>query len=58
MLHRMGKHLAHVVEFSFAVPVRVEEALVNDPELRGLRVDIDTGDNPDAANHRFGVAAI
>ncbi len=54
----MGKHLAHVVEFSFAVPVRVEEALVNDPELRGLRVDIDTGDNPDAANHRFGVAAI
>lgn len=34
-----------MVQLAAAIPVRIIDAVINDPELLGIGIDIDTGDN-------------
>jgi len=45
-------------EFRFAVLVGGKEAIVNEPEPVEFRVDVNAGDDADAANDRMNVAAL
>ena len=58
LIHHIGEHLADVVQLAFAVAVGVVDAIVNQPELVGLGLDIHTSHDPDAFDDGFGVAAI
>ena len=46
------EHLSNVVEFRFAVHVGGKQAIVDEPELVGLRIDINASDNADAFDNR------
>ena len=47
-----------MVKFGLAVPLRVEEAIINNPVARKFSMVIDQIDNADTFNHTMGVAAI
>ena len=51
------KHLPHVVQFALTVLVRVEDAVVNYPELLSTRVDVHTCYQAYASDHTLFVAA-
>ena len=48
----------HVVELGLAAHVGGEEAVVDEPELVGVGVDVHAGDQADAGKHAVGVAAV
>jgi hypothetical protein len=54
----MVEDLSHVVEFGFAIHVGSKQTIVDEPKLVGLGVNINRGDNPDAFDHRTGIARI
>ena len=45
-------------QFSFTVTGRVIDATVNDPELRGLSIDVDAGDDADPFDNGVSIAAV
>ena len=51
------EHLHEVIDLATAITLWIEEAKIENPEALQLRVDLDTGDHPDAGNHCVGVAA-
>lgn len=55
LCHR--KHLPNMVQFALTIGIRVEDAVVNYPELLCLGVDIHTCDQPDASDYALFVAA-
>ena len=52
------EHFSDVVEFGFAVYIRRKQAIVDQPKLIGLRIDINTRDNSDAFDDSMSVARI
>ena len=54
---RRHEHVLDVVEFGFAIPVRVIEPIIQQPELVGVGIDIDTSDHANAFDRGFGIAA-
>ena len=48
LLDHIGQPLTHVIECAFAVTVRIIHPGVNQPDLVGVGIDIDTGHHPDA----------
>ncbi len=55
---QLPQHVGHVVELSLAVGVGGEEAVVDEPELVRVGVDVHADDQADAGNHAVGVAAV
>ena len=53
----IAQHLQHVLNLGLAIPLRVIDAIIKYPKGIFFRIDIDTSDNPDACDDRFGVAA-
>ena len=51
------EHLQEVIDLAAAIALWIEEAKIENPEALQLRVDVDTGDHPDAGNHCMGIAA-
>ena len=51
------EHLQEVIDLAAAIALWIEEAKIENSEALQLRVDVDTGDHPDAGNHCVGVAA-
>ena len=51
------EHLQEVIDLAAAITLWIEETKIENPEALQLRVDVDTGDDPDAGNHCVGVAA-
>ena len=51
------EHLQEVIDLAAAITLWIEETKIENPEALQLRVDVDTGDHPDAGNHCVGVAA-
>ena len=51
------EHLQEGIDLAAAIALWIEEAKIENPEALQLRVDVDTGDYPDAGNHCMGVAA-
>lgn len=51
-MHEVGEHLANLIEFGFAVAFRVVDAVINQPELILIRIDIHTRD------HAVRIAAV
>ena len=47
--------LQEVIDLAVAIPLWVEETKIENPAALQLRVDVDTGDHPDAGNHCMGV---
>jgi hypothetical protein len=47
-----------MVKFSQAIAVRIKDAVVNDPELFGLRIDINAGHDADALDNGVSIAAV
>ncbi len=58
LIDHVLQHLPNMVKFSLAVAIGVIDTVVNEPELVGLRVDVDTGDDADTTNDAAGIAAI
>ena len=54
----VDQHLTHMVQLALAVPVRVVDALVNDPETVLFRVDVDAGHHADVLDDPLCVAAV
>lgn len=52
------EHLGDVIEFSLAIPLRVEEAIVNNPIAVEFRMVVNQIDDADAFNHTVRVAAV
>ena len=52
----IAQHLQHVLNLGLAIPLRVIDAIIKYPKGIFFRIDIDTGDNPDTCDDRFGVA--
>ena len=52
----IAQHLQQVLNLGLAIPLRVIDAIIKYPNGVFFRVDIDTGDNPDANDDLFGVA--
>ena len=51
------EHLLEVIDLAAAIVLWIEEVKIENPEALQLRVDVDTGDHPDAGNHCVSVAA-
>ena len=51
------EHFQEVIDLAATIALWIEEAKIENPEALQLRVDVDTGDHPDAGNHCMGVAA-
>ena len=47
-----------MIQFGFAIALRVINPIVNQPEPILLRIDIDTCDHPNAIDDALGVAAL
>ena len=58
VMHQVVEHLLDVVELGLVVAAGIVDAVVDDPELLRCGVDIDAVDDPDAPDHRLGVAAV
>ena len=56
LIHDVRQHVLHVIQLGFAVPVRVIEPIIQEPELVRLGIDIDTGHDADALDDGFGIA--
>jgi hypothetical protein len=46
-----------VIDLAVAITLWVEETKIENPAALQLRVEVDTGDDPNAWNHCMGVAA-
>ena len=57
MFNDIFQHIMHMFGFSLAVRVGIEDAKINEPKLVLLGIDINASDDPDAFNHRMGIAA-
>ena len=51
------EHLQEVVDLAATIALWNKEAKIENPEAPQLRVDVYTGDHPDAGNHCMVVAA-
>jgi hypothetical protein len=58
LIDHISKHLLHVIEFAFAVAVRVVNPVINQPKLVHLGIDIHAAHHADAFDHGLGVAAV
>src|SRR5437763_10795747 len=58
MLDEVFQHLLQVIEFGFAIALRVVNAIINHPKLVGLRIDINASDHTDAFDDVVSVATI
>jgi hypothetical protein len=58
MLEGVVEHFTHMVEFSQAVSGGVKDAVVNDPKLFGLRVDLSAGQDADPFDNGVRIAAV
>jgi hypothetical protein len=56
--HEVVEHVSYMVEFGLAITVGIIDAIVDEPELVGLRIDVDTGHDPNPFDHGAGVATI
>ena len=54
----IAQHLQHVLNLGLAIPLRVIGAIIKYPKAIFFRIDINTSDNPDACDDRFGVATL
>ncbi len=55
---RVVQHLAHMVEFSLAILIRVINAIVNQPALIQFWVDIHAGDHPNPFDEGMGITTV
>ena len=55
---QLFEHVGYVVELGFAVGFGGEEAVVKQPELVRVGIDVHAGHQADAGNHAVGVAAV
>jgi len=51
------EHLQEVIDLAAAITLWIKETKIENPAALQLRVDLDTGDDPNAGNHCMGVAA-
>ena len=58
LINAVEQHVLHMVQLGLAVPFRVIDAVVNDPELIDLRIDVDTGDNANALDDFMNIATV
>jgi len=52
------QHLAHMIQLSLTVPVRVENPVVDDPGLVSVWIDVDTRHHPDAFDDPMHVPTV
>ena len=52
----IAQHLQHVLNLGLTIPLRVIDTIIKYPIGIFFRIDINTSDNPDACDDRFGVA--
>jgi hypothetical protein len=45
LVDTVEQHIAHVIQFGFAIAIRIINTVIDDPELVDLRIDIHTGYN-------------
>lgn len=57
LMDHIGEHLPRTVQLGVAIAVGIIDAVINQPELIGLRTDVDPGHHANALDHGFGVAA-
>ena len=55
---QLGEYASHVLELDLAVHVGGDEAVINQPKLVGVEVDVHEIDHADADNHAVGIAAV
>lgn len=55
MFDGIVKHLPNVVEFGFTVHLGSKQAVIYQPKLIALRIDINAGNNADAFDNGFGI---
>lgn len=54
----VGQHLLQLIKLRFAIAIGVINAIINDPKLVGLGVDINAGDDADAFDDVVGIATV
>ncbi len=57
-LHDVQQHVAHMVQFAFAIALRIIDAVVNDPELVKDRINVHAAHRPNAFDHAMRVTAL
>ena len=58
LIDQPREHVLEMIQFGFAIALRVINPIVNQPEPILLRIDIDTCNHPEAFDDALGVAAI
>lgn len=56
VMAHVRQHVMDVIELGFAVPIGIIEAVIDEPELIGRRIDVDAGHDADTLDHGFGIA--
>jgi hypothetical protein len=58
LIDAVEQHFMYVIQLSFAIAIRIINAIVNDPELVYLRIDVHTGNDTDALDDLMGIATV
>jgi len=58
VMDHVGQHVTHVIEFGFAVTVRIVNAVIDDPVFAALRIHVEAVHYADALDDAVSVAAV
>ena len=58
LVDTVEQHVVHMIQLGFAIAVRIINAVINDPELVDLRIDIHTGYDTYTLDNSMGIATV